>query len=260
MTPLAEARALVVARGKCTVLHGVDLTVGLGEAVAIVGPNAAGKTTLLQSLAGLLPSAEGAVLLKGKPVGDWKRDALARVVALVGAEEGTPSPLTVEDRVRLGRYPHRGPFRPLTSEDGAAVERAIRLARVESLAHRRLDTLSAGERQLAALARGLAQEPELLLLDEPAAHLDVRHQLHVFRILQDVRARGVAIVAIVHDLQRAADWADRMILVASGRIAAEGRPSEVLSSKACSEALRVAIRSHAFPGRAEPLYSFEEVL
>jgi iron complex transport system ATP-binding protein len=179
-------------------------------------------------------------------------------VALVTPEEEGPEALAVEDRVALGRYPHRGPFRPLTAEDDAAVHRALRRTGIEDLARRRLGTLSAGERQLATLARGLAQEPRVLLLDEPAAHLDIGHQLRLFRVLDDVRACGVSVLAVVHDLQRAAAWAGRMVLLAKGRVAAEGPPDAVLAGEACSAAFGVAIRGHAITGLAHPVYSFEE--
>jgi iron complex transport system ATP-binding protein len=258
VTALLEARGLTVLRGGRTVLRGVSLALGAGEALALVGPNAAGKSTLVRTLVGLLPAAEGGVWLLGRPLASWQRDAAARAVALVSPTEEGPDALTVEDRVALGRYPHRGPFRAFTSDDEAAVGRALEQTGIRDLARRQLGTLSAGERQLAALARGLAQEPQVLLLDEPAAHLDVGHQLQLFRVLDEVRARGVAVLAVVHDLQRAASWAGRMVLIAGGRVAAEGAPDAVLQSEACARAFGVAIRGHAIAGLGHPLYSFED--
>jgi iron complex transport system ATP-binding protein len=255
---ILEARDVAVRRGEREVVRGVSLGVAEGDALALVGPNAAGKSTLLRALAGLLPPAAGEVRLEGRALSAWPRDAAARALALVTPDEEGPDTLGVEDRVALGRYPHRGPFRPLTSEDAAAVASAMRRTGIEPLARRRLGTLSAGERQLAALARGLAQQPRILLLDEPAAHLDVGHQLQLFRVLDEVRGGGVAVLAVVHDLQRAAAWAGRMLLLHEGRIAAEGRPAEVLASPACAEAFGVAIRGHAVPGLPHALYSFEE--
>jgi iron complex transport system ATP-binding protein len=258
VTAVMEAGDLHVSRGRTAVLHGVSLGLGAGEAVALVGPNAAGKSTLLRTLAGLLRPSHGSVRLDGRPLEAWPRGALARTLALVTPQDEGPGALAVEDRVALGRYPHRGPFRPLVEEDRAAVERALRRTGIEQLARRRLATLSAGERQLATLARGLAQEPRVLLLDEPAAHLDIGHQLRLFRVLDDVRAAGVAVLAVVHDLQRAAAWAERMVLLDRGRVAAEGRPDTVLASEACARAFDVAIHGHAVPGSAHPLYRFEE--
>jgi iron complex transport system ATP-binding protein len=259
MSALLEATELVAARGKAVVLHGVSVTVRAGEAVALVGPNAAGKSTLVRTLAGLLPVTSGVVRLDGKPLAEWGRSALARAVALVTPEEGAPALLSVQERVALGRYPYRGPFRPLTPQDRDAVSHALHQTGISHLAHRPLTTLSSGERQLAALARSLAQQPRVLLLDEPAAHLDVGHQLQLFRILDEIRGRGVAVLAVVHDLQRAAAWAERMLLLDGGRLAAEGAPKTVLGSEECARAFHVAIRGHAAPGLRHSLYSFEDV-
>jgi iron complex transport system ATP-binding protein len=255
---LLEARGLAVDRGRARVLEDVSLELRAGEALAVIGPNAAGKSTLVRTLAGLLPPAAGEVRMRGRALGEWPRDGLARVLALVTSEEEGPDTLTVADRVALGRYPHRGPFRRLTSEDEAAVARGLRRTGTLHLARRRLGTLSAGERQLATLARGLAQEPQVLLLDEPAAHLDIGHQLQLFRALDEVRQCGVAVLAVVHDLARAAAWADRIVLIARGRIAAAGGPAEVLGSEAAAAAFGVGIRGHAVPGVPHLLYVFEE--
>ena len=258
MTAALEARGIHVARGRAAVLHGVALALASGEALALVGPNAAGKSTLLRALAGLLPVSQGVVLLEERPLQAWPRDAMARALALVTSEDEGPGTLAVEDRVALGRYPYRGPFHPLRDEDRAAIRQALERTGIAPLARRRLGTLSAGERQLATLARGLAQQPRVLLLDEPAAHLDIGHQLRLFRVLDEVRAAGVAVLAVVHDLPRAAAWADRLVLLAAGRIVAEGAPDTVLASEECARAFDVKVRGHAVPGSAHPLYSFEE--
>jgi iron complex transport system ATP-binding protein len=255
---LLEARDLVVARGRRTVLEGVSLDLHPGDALALVGPNAAGKSTLVRTLIGLLAPVSGEVRLESRPLAAWSRDAVARRVALVAPEDEGPPTLTVADRVGLGRYPHRGPFRPFTDEDDAAVARALRVTGIEHLAARRLGTLSAGERQLVLLARGLAQEPRLLLLDEPAAHLDVGHQIALFRALDGVREGGVAVLAVIHDLPRAAEWARRMVLLHRGRIAAEGTPDAVLGSPAAEEAFSVRIRSLDLAGERGRVYRFEE--
>jgi iron complex transport system ATP-binding protein len=241
-TPVTiEACCLRVVRGGRDVLNGVSLALEPGQALALIGPNAAGKSTLVRALAGLLPAAAGEVRLLGRPLAEWSRPAIARRVALVAAEDEAPGRLTVIDRVALGRYPHRGPLARFTAEDEAAVARALRLTQTEHLARRPLGTLSAGERQRALLARGLAQDPALLLLDEPATHLDIRHQLHLFRVLDEVRQQGVAVIAVIHDLQRAA-WAPRMALLDGGRIAADGTPEQVIESEAAEHAFGISIR------------------
>jgi iron complex transport system ATP-binding protein len=257
MTLVLEARDLVVARGGCAVLHGISLDVSTGDGLALIGPNAAGKSTLLRALAGLLPAQSGTIVLKGRPLAEWRRGAQARVVALVTSEDEGGDAFTVEERVALGRYPHRGPFQALDASDRSAVRAALEHTGIADRAMRRVSTLSAGERQLAALARGLAQEPELLLLDEPAAHLDIGHQLQLFRVLDEARARGVAVVAVIHDLQRAAAWATRVVLLAEGRVAAAGAPDGVLAGEACGRAFGVNVRAHAVPGVRHSVYSFE---
>ena len=252
-----EARGLAVARAGREVIRGVDLQLNAGEAVALIGPNAAGKSTLLRALVGLLPAARGEIAVEGRPLRSWSRDALARRLALVAADDGSPLSLSVAERAALGRYPHRGPFRPFTGADHDVIARALERTGVAHLATRPLSRLSAGERQLAGLARGLAQEPQTLLLDEPAAHLDIGHELQLFRILDQIRAQGVAVIAVVHDLQRAAAWAERMLLLVDGRIAAAGPPASVLSSEAAARAFRVTITQHQPPGAARPYYDFD---
>ena len=175
---------------------------------------------------------------------------------MVAAEDAAgPAPLTVAERVALGRYPHRGPLLPLDEQDDRAVAEALRAAGIESLGGRRIDTLSAGERQLAALARGLAQTPRALLLDEPGAHLDVGAPAAPRPHPRHVRGSGVAVVMVVHDLSRAAEWADRLVLVAGGRIAGEGPPGEVLASPAARDAFGVRILGHETP--AGRVYTYE---
>jgi len=255
---LLSAHHLCVVRGRRRVLEDVNLELFAGEALAVVGPNAAGKSTLVRTLAGLLPPVAGDVRLGGRTFHEWPRHARARELALVTSEDEGPNTLRVADRVSLGRYPHRGPFHPLDAVDEAAVARALARTGIGPLATRRLGTLSAGERQLASLARGLAQEPRVLLLDEPAAHLDVGHQLQLFRTLDEVRECGVAVLAVIHDLARAAAWAERMVLVSGGRIAAAGSPDAVLGSEAAAEAFGVTIRGHAIPALPHRHYTFEE--
>ena len=254
---ILEARDIAVLRGDRRVIDGCSLGLDRGQAVALVGPNAAGKSTLLRALAGLLPVTAGQVRLEGRSLSEVSRSAVARSIALVSADEGAPSPLRVGDRVALGRYPYIGPFRERTPLDDVAIERAIARTGIAHLVSRPLERLSAGERQLAALARGLAQEPRVLLLDEPAAHLDVGHELALFRILDEVRREGVAVLAVVHDLQRAAARAERLALLDAGRIVAEGAPGAVLASEAAARAFGVAIRAHTLPGANRPFYSFE---
>jgi iron complex transport system ATP-binding protein len=258
MSAVLEACGVTVFRGTRRIVDHVELSLDARDAVALVGPNAAGKSTLLRGLTGLLPLASGEVRIGGRVLQEWRRDALARTMALVAPEDDGADLLTVRERVAVGRYPHTGPFLPMREGDRRAVQRALDLTGIGLLAERRIGTLSAGERQLAAVARGLAQEPQVLLLDEPAAHLDIGHQLALFRVLDQVRSTGVAVLAVVHDLQRAADWAQRLIVLAEGRIVAAGPPRDVLASAEVLAVFGVGIAEHEVAGRRGPLYSFSE--
>lgn len=255
MSARLEAEGLGARRGSRVVLQDVSLRIDPSEGVALIGPNAAGKSTLLRVLAGLMKPSAGRVLLENRPLDGWNRSAVARMLALVSPDQEGLGALTVRDRVALGRYPFRGPLRPLTEDDDRTVDRALDQTGIAHLASRRLATLSAGERQLSALARALAQEPRVLLLDEPAAHLDVGHALHLFSVLDEIRACGVAVVAVIHDLPRAAAWAQRALLLVGGRLEATGSPRDVLGSEACGRAF--GVRVHVEDGAAGPYYRFE---
>lgn len=213
------------------VVDGVDLEVEREEIVAVVGPNGAGKSTLLRLASGLLAPDAGEVLLDGQPVRSLPRLLAARRIAGVTAETAARFPYTVRDTVALGRHPWRGAFGKPTADDEAAIDAALRAAELTELADRPLPSLSSGERQRAALARCLVQGGDLVLLDEPTAHLDLGHRT---RMLDVLRARalesGRAVLAVLHDLNLAAVFADRIVLLTAGRVAADGPPREVLTA------------------------------
>jgi iron complex transport system ATP-binding protein len=231
---------LSVRRGTRDVVRSISLSVHPSERVALVGPNAAGKSTLLSTAAGLLPRAAGEVRLDGRSLATLSGREIARAVALVVAlQEGAPK-LSVRESTELGRYPHTGPFNALSSHDQEAVSRAIAESGLQDLAERSLGSLSAGERQRALVARALAQEPKLLLLDEPSAHLDIGHGLDLFALLTTIAARGVAIVAVIHDLVAAAQWATRMIVLHEGQVIDDGTPGAVMKGEPLGRAFGVS--------------------
>jgi iron complex transport system ATP-binding protein len=231
VTVLLEADRVIHSYGSRTVLGGVSLAVHASEVVALVGPNGAGKTTLLKTLAGLLVPRAGRVV---------RRTADRAGVAYLAQSEELPLDWTVREVVELGRLPHVGLWRALSKRDEDAIETAMERTRVAPLAHRVLATLSGGERRRAALARALAQEPSVLLLDEPTTHLDLRHQIELFSTLRAEAARGVGVVAVMHDLGFAAR-ADRCVLMADGTIRADGAPADVLSAGALRETYGAAV-------------------
>ncbi|MEO8360665.1 MAG: ABC transporter ATP-binding protein [Vicinamibacteria bacterium] len=252
-TPVIRVRNITVRRGARAVVRDVSLDVANGERVALVGPNAAGKSTFLSSIAGLLPIQSGSIDLCGQSLSVLSGRQIARQVALVVAlYEGAPK-LTVRESTELGRYPHTGPLQGLTHIDHAVVEHVIAETGLTELADRNLGSLSAGERQRALVARALAQEPRLLLLDEPSAHLDVGHGLDLFALLSAIAERGVAIVAVIHDLVAAAHWASRMIVMSDGRLIDDGSPARVMRGEALGQAFGVnIIEAHSAPGQDGP--------
>jgi len=209
-------------------LDHVSLGVGAGELVALVGPNGCGKTTLMRALLGVIPIESGAALVDGRPPASWKRVELARFVGVVSQREEVWVPLTVEETVLLGRYPRLGALTPVSAEDRAEVRRALERCDAWSLRDRLAETLSGGEWQRVRVARALAQQPNALVLDEPATALDIRHEMEVMELVKNLVKDGLACLLITHHLNLAARYAHRMALLDSGRLVASGPPEEVM--------------------------------
>jgi len=207
----------------------LSLEIPSGACTAVLGPNGSGKSTLLRLLLGTLRPAAGSVDFGGRALGSWQRESLARSVGVVPQGEEAVFPLTVRELVAMGRYPHLGPWRREGAADRRAVEEAMRVCDVHGLAHRPLATLSGGERQRARLARALAQQADTLALDEPTAALDVSHEMAMFELLRGLSRAGKTVLLITHNLNLAARYADRLVLLSAGRLAAAGPPAEVLT-------------------------------
>jgi iron complex transport system ATP-binding protein len=228
-----------VALGGRPVLADVSLALAPGEVVALVGPNGSGKTTLLRVASGVLAPAAGRVRLCGRELPRLSRRELARQLAVVPQDAAIPFPFSVAEVVLMGRSPH---LAPLAFESRADVERAREaMARVgiEHLADRSVLELSGGERQLVLVARAFAQDPRVLLLDEPTAHLDLRHRLEVLARVREFAAGGRAALVVSHDLGLAARTSERLALLRAGRVFAAGRPEEVLTPQALREVFGV---------------------
>lgn len=215
--------------GDRTVLGGVDLAVAPGEVVGLVGRNGAGKTSLLRIAAGALAPDAGRVLLDGRAIGSFDRRERARHVALVPQDTQVPFPFSVAELVLMGRTPHLGFLGFENAHDLAVARDAMQRMGIDALADRAVPTLSGGERQLAVVARALAQEPSLLLLDEPTAFLDLRHRVEVLAVLRELAAGGASALVVSHDLGIAARFCDRLLLLGDGRILAGGPPRDVLN-------------------------------
>lgn len=210
-------------------LRGVDATVREGELVALVGPNGGGKTTLLRALMGAVPVTKGEVLVLGRPVAVMPKAELARIAAALPQREEPAFALTVAEFALLGRYPHLGAFAPAGPEDRARVQEALERCDAWSLRTRRIDTLSGGEWQRVRVARALAQAPRALVLDEPTAALDIRHAMDLLELVRTLVGEGLGALIVTHELNLAARYADRVMLLADGRVEAVGTPREVLT-------------------------------
>jgi iron complex transport system ATP-binding protein len=226
------ADAVTAGYGERAVLHACTLAIARGEVVAIVGPNGAGKSTLLRALAGLLRPSSGSVRLDGVDIASLARRELARRIAVVPQIFDTLFPFTVREVVALGRTARLGTFGGASRGDLAAVDRAIADLDLAELASRRIDRLSGGERQRAVLAMALAQEADVLLLDEPTVHLDPGHQVVMLRLVRELACtRGLAVAAVLHDLNLAAAMATRLAVLADGRIVCDAAPETVISAE-----------------------------
>ncbi|WP_445528997.1 heme ABC transporter ATP-binding protein [Streptomyces cyslabdanicus] len=229
---LAEAEALYVRLGAREVLDGVDVSVRAGEVLALVGPNGAGKSTLLGALAADLPPTRGVVRIDGRPAAEWSAPELALRRAVLPQSTALSFPFPVEEVVRMGRAPHASSSSP--AEDERIVAEAMAATEVTAFAARPFAALSGGERARVALARVLAQRAPLLLLDEPTAALDLKHQEMVLRLCRERAHAGDAVVVVLHDLGLAAAYAHRVAVLCAGRVAADGPPAEVFSEKLLS--------------------------
>jgi iron complex transport system ATP-binding protein len=210
----------------------VDLAVRSGELVGVVGPNGSGKSTLVRLLVGTLIPTAGSVDAFGRAAHAWRRRDLARRVAVIAQREEPVFPLRVREAVLLGRYPHVGPVRSMSPADDAVVDAALARADAAHLTGRWTTTLSGGERQRVRLSRALAQEPEALVLDEPTANLDLRHEMEAFELLADlVRREGRTGLLVSHHVNLVARFVDRVMVLDRGATTAVGRPADVLTKE-----------------------------
>ncbi|WP_426449195.1 ABC transporter ATP-binding protein [Paenibacillus sp. S-38] len=215
--------------GARTVLQGIDLEVRAGEWLGILGPNGSGKSTLLHMLSGVETPDRGGIELEGRPLAGYSRRELARLLAVLPQDALPPLGFTVREIVEMGRYPYQNWLGDEKEDRSALVERILSWLKLEELQERTVDALSGGERQRVALGRALAQEPKLLLLDEPTTFLDIGYQLEMLeRIDRWKEECGMTVVSVLHDLNLASMFCDRLLLLHEGRIRGIGTPEEVL--------------------------------
>jgi len=222
------------------VIDGQSITAQPGAVTALVGPNGSGKSTLLKGVADKLTPERGSVLLDGRDIDSYGSKELARRLGLLSQESTAPDSITVEKLVYYGRYPHRGFFEGVSSEDKQAVNQAIELAGCAHLRDREVGQLSGGQKQLAWIAMALAQDTDVLLLDEPTTFLDLHHQLEVMEIIETLREEGeITVVIVLHDVQQAARIADEMVALKDGEIRARGTPEAVITEDLLAEVFEI---------------------
>ena len=228
-----EMRGATLQRGDLVVCAGVDAEFRGGEFVAIVGPNGAGKSSMLALLAGDIEPSSGSVLLDGSPISAVDSKLLARRRAVMTQSNEVTFPFGVREVVEMGRYPWADT--PRQGDDQLMVQKSMTRVEVDYLEARKITALSGGERARVALARVLAQDTEVLILDEPTSALDIRHQELVLQLLKERSQAGALVIVVLHDVEAAAAYADRLVLLEHGRVRANGAPSSVLSSALLSE-------------------------
>ena len=231
-----SAEGLTLSYGDRTIVEGLDLVIPPGRITAIVGANGCGKSTLLRALARLISPREGQVILDGKALHGRATKEIARTLGLLPQSPIAPEGIAVADLVGRGRHPHQKLLARWSSHDYEVVAQALAATGIEDLADRSVDELSGGQRQRAWIAMSLAQETDILLLDEPTTFLDVAHQVEVLDLLTDLnRDRGTTIVMVLHDMNLAARYADHLFALRSGRVVASGAPGEVMTGELIRE-------------------------
>ena len=254
MTPRLRAEGLSLGYDHIPIIDDLDLDLVPGAITVIVGANASGKSTVLKGLSRLLKPEAGQVTLGGRNIAALPGKKVATVVGLLPQQPIAPEGITVADLVGRGRYPHQGWFRQWSSTDDEIVAQAMAATNTQQLAARRLEDLSGGQRQRVWIAMALAQDPEILLLDEPTTFLDVTHQIEVLDLLLERnREHGTTVVMVLHDLNLAARYADHLVVMRAGRIVANGTPTETLTAEIVRHAFDLEARIVSDPVCGAPM-------
>lgn len=253
MTEDLRAEGLTLAYGGNPVVANLDLAIPSGRFTVLAGQNGSGKSTVLRALSGALSPTSGKVTLGGQPIARWPIRALARRISILPQDPQAPEGMRVDDLVRMGRYPHRGILSRWTETDELAMTEALRLTGTVAMRDQMLDRLSGGQRQRAWIAMVLAQQSDIVLLDEPISFLDLAHQLEILHLVQLLVATGRTVVAVLHDLNQAARHADHMVILKAGRILTSGPPLTVMTPDTIREGFGVEALVIADPATGAPM-------
>jgi iron complex transport system ATP-binding protein len=252
--PVLEARSLVGGYDGRPVLRGVSCALAPGEFLGVIGPNGSGKSTLIRAITGLLPLREGEVRVADKPLAAYPARELARWIAVVPQISHPAFAFTVREVVEMGRHPYLGRFAAPGPADREAVEEAMALTDLLDLRNRPVDQLSGGEFQRVVIARALAQQPKILLLDEPTAHLDIGHQVATFELLARLHTeQNLAVLCVSHDLNLAAEYCRRLLLFSMGTVYAEGSPTAVITQDNLLAVYGTLVRVAENPHSGQPM-------
>ena len=254
-SPLLRVEGVTFSYGRGAVLKGVDLSVGEGEFIGIIGPNGSGKTTLLKLMTRILTPAGGVIRLGGRPLGEMGRRDLSRKIAFVPQEETTPFSFTAMEMVLMGRSPYLRGLQMEGEHDLAAAERAMTLTDCWRFRGRDIHTLSGGERRRVYIARALAQEPDIILMDEPTTHLDIHHQVEIMERVEELNRGGLTVVMVSHDINLAARFCATLVALREGEVIRHGRPEEVINGDLLEELYGCRLRVASTGGR--PLITME---
>ncbi len=252
MKKAIELKEVGFAYNKKDVIKELNLTCQEGEFIGVIGPNGAGKSTLLKLLCGILKPRKGKIFLYEKDIGDMGHREIARLIGFVPQETHFTLNFPVEDVVSMGRFPYLNPFQRLSRQDREAIEKAINQATITEYRNRPVNSLSSGERQRVVIARALAQQPKILLLDEPTSHLDLHHQYRIMELLDDLNKKGMTIIIVNHDLNLASLFCGRLVLLNKGTIWATGSAREIINTRTLREVYKTTVQVIEHPQTGIP--------
>ncbi len=253
MSNILQCTSLGLSIQQQTLLDNVSLDFQTGQFIGLIGPNGAGKSTLLKLLSGLSEPSAGVVRLQGQPLKNYTRRDIAQQVSFVPQDTSINYAFSVKEIVAMGRNPHLGAFQPEAEQDLAIIAEALEKTDLASLADRPVDQLSGGERQRVFIARSLAQQTSVLLMDEPTASLDLCHQLEILSLLRNLAEQGHLVIVAIHDLDMASRFCHRLVIMSKGTIAAEGKPHDVITPQNLRDHFAIEACVEAYPGSSESL-------